>query len=622
MWAPFFVVHRGLNVNLAVVRLCHNALAFGLIVLGCFASRVSAEDVVLEFRYTPVPRAQVAIWIEDEDGKYVATVALTEAVAYRGIGNRPGASQMNSGYRWPYGRREGVLPIWAHRRAAAPGAKLFRRVIFQGRRVEGKAARAPEDPSDQSPDSYYCLSFQNKRSKRDQLDAISCASPLTSDKGRYITDEDVAADYAEPFEQMDGSTPLGAKQPLSLYSVYPPRMDVERCVDEGCVDSPDVDKFVVDARDAMPEIDAVTRATALGDAPQQVLFTVPSTLGPGAYKAFIEINVEGDYNSAWNDSTFPTPVEPSELWDEFAVAYGYPYRGQPSVVFSVAFEIGNGIGNTYSARDPIGRSSWDFWSEDYGRLDPASLERDGDGFGLSDSDGSGVDRLRVDQEGTRFTVVVRDSSTKPPVPTIGAVEELQLAVHPNELHSHDWVNIQFRAPQSARPLFAYEVRLATVPMTDEISFIRDGKPAKAATEDAEGATALVLPSSTPPGQLVAATIGDLLPETHYYIAVRATNDMNEHGPLAVAEVTTTKRTFATVSPCFIATAAYGTPLARDIRVFRQFRDRYLATTTVGRMLISAYYCVGPHAAKVIKGHEKARAITRAALSWMVRTLRR
>jgi hypothetical protein len=47
---------------------------------------------------------------------------------------------MNSGYHWPYGRREGVLPIWAHRRAAAPGAGQFPRVIFQNR-AEGYASR-------------------------------------------------------------------------------------------------------------------------------------------------------------------------------------------------------------------------------------------------------------------------------------------------------------------------------------------------------------------------------------------------------------------------------------------------------------------------------------------------
>jgi hypothetical protein len=607
-------------MNLAAVRLNVRALTLWLMSLSYCVHSVRAEDRVLEFRYTPVARAQVAIWVEDADGKFVGTVALTEAVAYRGIGNRPGASQMNSGYRWPYGRREGVLPIWAHRRAAASGAKLFRRVIFQGRRIEGKAARAPEDPSDQSPDQYYCLSFQNKRSKRDQLDAVSCASPLTSDKGRYITDDDVAAHYAEPFEHMGGLSPVGEAHPLSLHSVYPPRLDVTRCTASGCADSPDVARFVSDARDVMPEIDAVTRATALGDAPQHVLFTVPPSWPPGSYIAHIEVNVEGDYNARWNDARFPTPTTPSALWDEFAVAYGYPYRGQPSVVFSVPFEIGAGIGEEFATGVPAGRSSWECWSEDYGTLEKASLETDDELMGLSDNGGSGVDRLHRDAHGARFVVAVRDSRTAPPVPTIGAVQDLQLGLHPDPLHSHDWATMQFRAPRSEHPLFTYEVRTATTPITDEVSFIRDARPARTATDDPEGATALSPPADAPTGALIATTLGDLLPETHYYVAVRATNDLNEHGPLAVAEVTTTQRSFATVSPCFIATAAYGTPLAGEIGVLRHLRDRYLATNAPGRWLIAAYYRIGPHVAGVIERHERLRAYTRSLLSLLVASI--
>ena len=66
----------------------------------------------------------------------------------RGIGNRPGAAQMNSGFHWPYGRREGVLPIWAHRRAAAPGAAVSARDLsepgpegYASRTVRGFVAR-------------------------------------------------------------------------------------------------------------------------------------------------------------------------------------------------------------------------------------------------------------------------------------------------------------------------------------------------------------------------------------------------------------------------------------------------------------------------------------------------
>ena len=115
----------------------------------------AADQRAIVFTFTPTDHAQIAVWIESADGTFLSTVALTQAVAVHGIGNRPGASQMNSGFHWPYGRREGVLPIWAQRRASAPDALQFPRVIFQAR-SEGYASRSC---SDSTPDSYYCLFF-------------------------------------------------------------------------------------------------------------------------------------------------------------------------------------------------------------------------------------------------------------------------------------------------------------------------------------------------------------------------------------------------------------------------------------------------------------------------------
>src|SRR5690349_10869750 len=67
--------------------------------------------------FVPTAHAQIAIWAEAPTR--FATIALTEATAYRGIGNRPGAMQMDTALRWPYGRREDVLPGWAGARLAS-----------------------------------------------------------------------------------------------------------------------------------------------------------------------------------------------------------------------------------------------------------------------------------------------------------------------------------------------------------------------------------------------------------------------------------------------------------------------------------------------------------------------
>ena len=46
---------------------------------------------LIEIDYVPTARAQVAVWLERSDGTFVRTLRLTEAVALRGIGNRPGS---------------------------------------------------------------------------------------------------------------------------------------------------------------------------------------------------------------------------------------------------------------------------------------------------------------------------------------------------------------------------------------------------------------------------------------------------------------------------------------------------------------------------------------------------
>jgi hypothetical protein len=66
--------------------------------------------------------------------------------------------------------------------------------------------------------------------------------------------------------------------------------------------------------------------------------------------------------------------------------------------------------------------------------------------------------------------------------------------------------------------------------------------------------------------------------------------------------------------CFIATVAYGSPLASDLNVFRAFRDRVLRRVAFGEDIIRHYYARGPAAAKWLQRHDYLKTGTRWALT--------
>ena len=72
------------------------------------------------------------------------------------------------------------------------------------------------------------------------------------------------------------------------------------------------------------------------------------------------------------------------------------------------------------------------------------------------------------------------------------------------------------------------------------------------------------------------------------------------------------------SRCFIATAAYGTPLATEIQVLRDFRDQRLNTNPIGRKLTAFYYRMSPPIAEKISKKQFRRKTVRAILDPVVK----
>lgn len=69
--------------------------------------------------------------------------------------------------------------------------------------------------------------------------------------------------------------------------------------------------------------------------------------------------------------------------------------------------------------------------------------------------------------------------------------------------------------------------------------------------------------------------------------------------------------------CFIATAAYGSLLAPHVVTLREFRDRYLKSSALGRAFIRFYYRHSPPVAAVIARYEWLRFLARAVLTPIV-----
>jgi hypothetical protein len=80
-----------------------------------------------------------------------------------------------------------------------------------------------------------------------------------------------------------------------------------------------------------------------------------------------------------------------------------------------------------------------------------------------------------------------------------------------------------------------------------------------------------------------------------------------------ANVVVTAQSYSGGGGCFIATAAFGSPLAPQVQLLREVRDTYLLPYGSGRVVVQWYYAVSPAIAGVIDRSETLRAVVRFAL---------
>lgn len=565
-------------------RLAH---ALGWLGLGLLAvaptSQALADDadtVLLEFHFQPVPNLQIAIWLERPDGTFVDDVFVTQATGKLGIGNRAGRWDFLSSWRFPYGPRPQVAPVWAHRRG-----KTYPSITFHDDDDADQDSLGWHENSS-SPENYYCRPLTEGEHATISTDSMTCPSPATfqSDKGRFHP---------------------------SKTRLYPPRNDLIEF--EEVHDHADVMMY-----SALNDMDSFTGATPVGGQPEMIPFTLSEELADdGPLVAWIEVSLEGDENSSYDFDR-----EDDHFVDPRLSAYGIAYFGQPSVVYRVEFEPMEEAFRGTS--EYVGHGEWDGTS---GELHPPSSS-------ISQSGGSGADRLQLytkNNETFRFGVFSHGPGTggddggdgggddggddgggddgddgggwggdcsPGPLP---AVEELEL-----EPLAFDSIRIKFRVPELEGGTIE---KLQVLYLTGETAL----------TEKNSGSALEPMGSALDcqplvPGEDAYCDLRQLFGNYTYQIGVRYEDGCSNRSGLVTDETTTPVQKFAQVdSFCFIATAAYGGGWMKEVRALRWFRDAYLKKIPLGAELVRFYYTYSPPLADAIRGRPLARAMVRTVL---------
>ena len=114
--------------------------------------------------------------------------------------------------------------------------------------------------------------------------------------------------------------------------------------------------------------------------------------------------------------------------------------------------------------------------------------------------------------------------------------------------------------------------------------------------------------------VVTPTVGGILSNTA--VVTTFSKDLTPENNTATAVTTVNTPPVAAGGGgggCFIATAAFGSPLEKHVRILRDFRDRVLLNSSAGKAFVQFYYLNSPAIADKIAPSECLRLVTRIML---------
>ena len=502
---------------------------------------------------------QIAVWVTSADGStFVDTLMATNAIAIHGIGNRPGTWNLVSGPRFPYGRRQMALPIWAHTRG-----ELYPLVYMN----DGLDDELANHVDVSSPEPYFCRPMLES----EIVDAITCPS------GQFRSAK-------------------GILDPTQPQSYYPPRADLYDFGGAPCMRliqypgscSPgDSAQYF-----ALNDVDTVAAATPPYGAPYTGSWIIPSDLAAGDYTLSVEVGKEYDGNSANQHAS-----EVSANDQQFYAGYGQDGNvGQPSVLFQVPFTVGPGMVGTSAATATM--AGYGDWSGMTGDLMPP------DGTIATDP-GSGEGRLLLIDGPAGPAKVLVSIQACPNVDCSSSPMPLPLPVSFTATAGGSGTDATLAVLQSGgtggQAILSYEARYAIIGSTAPIdpSSFPAWTPAGMVTVGA-------------PGSEVTVQIDGLTPQSYYAVGVRATGVCGS-SQITFQRFYTPARKFTQLSGCFIATAAFGSDLAPEIHGLRTLRDVATARSPLAKAAVDLYYRSSPPLADALRRSDTARALVRAAL---------